>query len=218
MIAAQPTTTTNLLGPDSSSPSKRWGFAIYRCDYSDDVLWQSYMYYFKHSVKAELKDIGAHWSIWGRLHWTIIEDHKCLHSASKEDVQELFASLNKQDLTIQMPAPSDGGWRCKQEHDSCIYVDKWCLDTLDLHEAWLDRGAPGPFLPVVCAVLNKRHAPDNEAGLEGQPMDTNHRPYTGWFWTHVGCISKLCPSMIQRHPPPAKPPPTICIMPCQHDL
>ncbi|KAI8649302.1 hypothetical protein NCS56_01478100 [Fusarium sp. Ph1] len=218
MIAPKPATTSSLPGPDSLTPSKRWGFAVYRCDYSDDDQWKSYMYHFKHAVKDELKDVGAHWSIWGRLRWTIIEDRQRLHSASKEDIQERFISLNEQGLTIKMPAPHNDGWRLKHEYNSCIYVDKWCLDTLDLHEAWLDRGAPGPFQPVICAVIHNKHTPDNDVRLERQPIDGSQKPYTGWVYTHVGCLSQLCPSMIQRQTLTPQLPPAMGNMPSQHGL
>ncbi|RSL42449.1 hypothetical protein CEP54_015475, partial [Fusarium duplospermum] len=155
MIAPKTTTTI----PSSPPHTKRWGFAIYRCDYSDESQWKSYMSHFKRAVRDELQDTGAPLSAWGRLDWTILENQKDLDGVSKEDIQERFIALNDQGLTIKMPVCAHGGWRFKHEYDSCVYVDKWCLDTLDLHEDWLDRGAPGSFQPVLCAVMNDMSSP-----------------------------------------------------------
>lgn len=200
MIAFKPEVIVGAPTARTLSITKRLGLAIYRCDYSDESQWKSYMYYFKRAVKDELRDIGAPLSVWARMRWTIIEDQKSLEGISKEDVQKRFATLNEQSLTIKIPPQINSGWHFSYDYESCICVDRRCLDTLDLHEAWLDRGARGPFQPVLCAILNDTSTSGKETRLARESTDETKRPYVGWVYAHVACLSALCPSVTLQYP------------------
>jgi len=172
-----------------------WGLLIYRCDYSDDDLWERYMAKLRDSLttahKEEMMEHTLHY-----LEWTVIED-EALDGASKALVLEKFTEWRD-------------GWSSEQDGiyaDSqikrwiprfryAIHVGKDSLDSLRVFEAASVRyelpyvlmavvHAPWPLLPAIQAIT------DDEEEEEEDGIDET------WMYAPLIYLPDMYPEMVQ---------------------
>ncbi|KAH7166405.1 hypothetical protein EDB81DRAFT_918820 [Dactylonectria macrodidyma] len=161
---------------------QKWGFVIYRCAYADNAQWESYLEFFKASVKQELEALELSSLLWKYLEWTIVEDRQSLDGASKQRVRDEFTHWAIDRARIEPDIAETPRFRY------CIYIDQKCLDTVDQYETWVATGAEGKLKNVVCAVLDK------DCGLSGRgrrgfpSVEGCVRSDTGWMYMTIKCV------------------------------
>ena len=138
-----------------------WGFVIYRCDYSDDNLFERFIGNLRehaeiyHQRNKQDRTTGLY------LRWTIVQDREALDGATKDHVRQRFIEW-RDGLSVDRDGPG-------AEHritpylprfEYCVHVGKDSLDSLKAYEDALESGQPA--LPVFFALVRAIQTP---AGL-----------------------------------------------------
>ncbi|KAH7140197.1 hypothetical protein B0J13DRAFT_504247 [Dactylonectria estremocensis] len=164
---------------------QEWGFVIYRCAYADNLQWESYLEFFKASVKQQLEAFELSSLLWKYLEWTIIEDPQALDGASKQQIRGEFShwAIGK---TSTEPKIEE-----TPRFKYCVYVDQKCLDSVDQYETWVETGAEGDLKYVICAILDK-DCKLSGRGRRGFPsVEGCVRRDTGWMYVTVECVPSV---------------------------
>ena len=116
-----------------------WGWVIYRCTYSSDNDWATFMEKLKTETHSMLDDYGATEAIASQLVWTVIDDREKLENASKSDVRRMFSEWTS---SPEAAAEQPNTWLHPSEtrmarYRYCIHVDETSLrSVLDGSEDW----------------------------------------------------------------------------------
>lgn len=166
----------------------KWGFAVYRCTYSDDNAWLRYVQYIKDQTVARLDYHGQQFLLEKYLDIQVIEDPQ-LDGASKPHIRSLFTERAEQDRKPENGGPGSATYfgLMMPRFNYCVYVDQACLDTLPAREKWdrerAEGGHQGEIPPsVVCAVIDTDCKPEGEGEGGYEPVEGCTRYFPGWMY------------------------------------
>ena len=108
---------------------KKWGFLIYRCDYSSDDVWAKFMSTVQFLVKSHLEVLKAT-DLLSSLEITVKEDQETLNGASVDQVRETFKNWvqgdgRKEELRDAPYSPLQ-----YTRYMYCVHVDADALDSV----------------------------------------------------------------------------------------
>lgn len=164
-----------------------WGFVIYRCDYSDDALFERFIDYLRehaeryHRRRQQERTTGLY------LRWTIVQDREALDGATKEQVRRRFVEW-RDGLSVERDGPGADHRITPYlpRFEDCMHVGKDSLDSLKAHEQALRDGtkkqeAPPVFFAIVQAEqrpagLPEGYDPDDKE--EGEEDEYDEDPAT----------------------------------------
>lgn len=141
-----------------------WGFAIYRCEYSDDVLFERFIDYLREQAERHHRQCHQDRTTGLYLRWTIMQDCETLDGATKDQVRRLFVEW-RDGLSVERDGPGADHRITPYlpRFEYCVHVGRDSLDSLRAHEEALLVGkkkheAP----PVIFAIVQAEQRP---AGL-----------------------------------------------------
>lgn len=148
-----------------------WGFVIYRCDYSDDALFDKFIAYIREQAGRYHRDCQQDRTTSLYLRWTIMQDREALDGATKDQVRRRFIEW-RDGLSVER----DGAGSDHRitpylpRFEYCMHVGRDSLDSLKAHEEALQAGKKKHEAPPVCfAIVQAKQRP---AGLpEGYDPD-----------------------------------------------
>lgn len=141
-----------------------WGFIIYRCDYTDDALFERFIANLRshaknyHQRNKQDRTTGLY------LRWTIVQDRETLDGATKDNVRQRFVEW-RDGLSVDRDGPGADHRVTPYlpRFAYCVHVGKDSLDSLRACEGALESEQAVP--PVFFALVRA------ERGLEGLPDD-----------------------------------------------
>lgn len=148
-----------------------WGFAIYRCDYSDDALFDRFIAYLQEQAERHHRDCQQDRTTGLYIRWDIIQDRGALDGATKDQVRQRFVEW-RDGLSVER----DGAGADHRitpylpRFEYCMHVGRDSLDSLVAHEEALRAGKEKHAAPkVFFAIVQAKQRP---AGLpEGYDPD-----------------------------------------------
>lgn len=150
-----------------------WGFVIYRCDYSDDALFDRFIAYLREQAERHHRDRQQDRTTGLYLRWDIIQDREALDGATKDQVRQRFVEW-RDGLSVERDgAGADADHRITPylpRFEYCMHVGRDSLDSLMAHEEALRAGKEKHAAPkVFFAIVQAKQRP---AGLpEGYDPD-----------------------------------------------
>ncbi|KAF2464301.1 uncharacterized protein BDR25DRAFT_361805 [Lindgomyces ingoldianus] len=110
--------------------NNKWGFLIYRCDYSSEDAWAKFMSIYQWNMREALEVLKAT-DLLPSLEWTVKEDRKTLDQASVDQVREIFKSWVEGDEAKEelRDAPHPGPSRYVR-YTYCVHVDADAIDSV----------------------------------------------------------------------------------------
>lgn len=159
-----------------------WGFVIYRCDYSDDVLFGGFMTHLRdqaeryHRFSHQERTTGLY------LEWTVVQDREALDAATKDHIRRRFLEW-RDGLSVSRDGPGADHRVTPYlpRFEYCMHVGRDSLDSLVAHEEALRGGnsksaAPSVFFAVVRAAQRPPGLPEgyddpDEGGEEDDYVD-----------------------------------------------
>ncbi|KFA48801.1 hypothetical protein S40293_01493 [Stachybotrys chartarum IBT 40293] len=176
----------------------KWGFAIYRCTYSDDEAWRRYVQYIRDKTIRSLDNVGKQFLLEKYLDIQVVEDRDQLDGASKSLVRSLFAEKAERDRQIEQGGPGTASHFAKMipRFNYCLYVDQPCLETLLKREQWdreFEQGAHQrerwPY--VICAIIDTDCEPGGEGRDGYESIEGCTRYFPGWMYCVVDFLTGL---------------------------
>ncbi|KAK7697416.1 hypothetical protein SLS64_013554 [Diaporthe eres] len=132
-----------------------WGFVVYRCDYSDDALFDRFIAYLQEQTERYHRDRKQDHTTGRYLRWTLMQDHEALDGTTKNTVRRRFVEW-RDGLSVERDGP--GADRRITPYlprfEYCVRVGRDSLDSLRAHEGTLRAGqkkheAPPVFFTIV---------------------------------------------------------------------
>jgi len=109
--------------------NKKWGFLVYRCDYSSDEDWTRFLWILQTRVKEELQCLQAT-GLLSPFEMTAKEDKDILNGASVDKVREHFwAWVNSDEAEEELRDAPYGPFRYAR-YTYCVYVDAGVIDSV----------------------------------------------------------------------------------------
>lgn len=158
-----------------------WGFVIYRCDYSDDALFDRFIAYLREQAERYHRDSQQDRTTGLYLRWTIMQDREALAGLTKHQLRRRFIEW-RDGLSVERDGPG-------AEHritpylprfEYCVHIGMDSLDSLRAHEDALRAGqkthaAPPVLFSILRAEqrspgLPEGYDPDEDEG-EGDEYD-----------------------------------------------
>ncbi|KAG8169242.1 hypothetical protein KVR01_001991 [Diaporthe batatas] len=142
----------------------KWGFIIYRCDYSDDALFDRFVAYLRdqaedyHRLSHQDRTTGLY------LQWTVVQDRKALDGATKDQARQRFVEW-RDGLSVGRDGPGADHRVTPYlpRFEYCVHVGRDSLDSLIAHEEAPQAGkSKCAVTPVFFAVVRAAQRP---AGL-----------------------------------------------------
>ncbi|USP74653.1 hypothetical protein yc1106_01927 [Curvularia clavata] len=108
---------------------KKWGFLIYRCDYSSDEAWAKFLSNLNWEVENQLKIFKAE-HLWDTMEMTPKEDKKVLDGATVDQVRNIFTEWVRSDEARAEINDGPCGAFTYPRHTFCVHVDADVLDSV----------------------------------------------------------------------------------------
>jgi hypothetical protein len=109
---------------------KKWGFLIYRCDYSSDELWNKFLSNVRHKTEQHLKTLKAE-DLRDTLEMTVKEDRQTLDGATADQVRNIFNQWVQSDeaKAENNNTPYEALFQFPR-YKYCVYVDADAIDSV----------------------------------------------------------------------------------------
>ncbi|KAJ4385384.1 hypothetical protein N0V93_009811 [Gnomoniopsis smithogilvyi] len=169
-----------------------WGFPIYRCDYSDDALFDRF-----HAVLRRHANEYAQRNRQDRttalyLTWTVNQDREALGGATKEQIRTQFTEW-RNGLSVERDGLGADHrlTRFLPRFEYCVHVGKGSLDSLRAHEEAVEKGTAERRAPPVLIALIR--APQNSAFkevVENDEKDDDEENLANEFEPIDGCTAQ----------------------------
>ncbi|KAF6839065.1 hypothetical protein CPLU01_02079 [Colletotrichum plurivorum] len=187
----------------------KWGYAIYRCAYGDDDLWNNYLAQLKKNTLNDLVRAGRAEILEKYLQWNVIEDRDSLDNASKADVRSHFAGwvsehiANQPCESVKNPLPAGSITRFRY----CLYVDQKCLDTLEQFQNSegdvMGQITPYSRPPMVIVLVDCRWTPSHKdvpKKKRGFPLvEGTDKRYVGWIYARALGLTSMYDLLSQEN-------------------
>ncbi|KAH7041225.1 uncharacterized protein B0I36DRAFT_358413 [Microdochium trichocladiopsis] len=136
--------------------AKFWtiGLVVYRCDYSDDALWERYLANLRKEADEWFKRHKQDRTTALYYKWTIFEDREALHGASKLLVRDKHAAW-RDEMSVERDGPGADRLYAKAmpRFTFALHVGRDSLDTLVAYEvATWQNLVPNPLWVTVALV------------------------------------------------------------------
>lgn len=193
----------------------RWGFAIYRTTYDDDVAWERYLEVLRLTARKHLARLGGDVLLeqYMDCKWTpspsvqsathsgrcltnspsgpVVSDPVGLDGASKADVRRHFKSWCA-GRSEERDGPGAANDRAAQlpRFKHCLYVDRRCLDTLSRMPAIYGdlRDSESNVVAVVIDGTFDERTRDSDQGLH-PAVEGCTEWYVGWRYDDIGMVA-----------------------------
>lgn len=134
-----------------------WGFVIYRCDYSDDALFEKFIDYLREQAERYHRRCHQDRTTGLYLRWTIMQDRETLDGTTKDQVRQRFVEW-RDALSVERDGPGADHRITPYlpRFEYCVHVGRDSLDSLSGHEEAVRTGkktheAPPVFFALVQA-------------------------------------------------------------------
>lgn len=119
-----------------------WGFVIYRCDYSNNDLFDRFITCLREEAERYHQRAKQDRTTGLYLRWTIIDDRDSLDGATKDEVRERFV-VWRDGLSVEREGEGADHrvTRFLPRFEYCIHIGKDSLDSLRAHEEALAAAA-----------------------------------------------------------------------------
>lgn len=184
-----------------------WGFVIYRCDYTDDALFDRFISNLRshansyHRRNKQDRTTGLY------LRWTIIQDREGLDGATKDAVRQRFIEW-REGLSVERDGPGADHRVTPYlpRFEYCVHVGKDSLDSLRAYEAASESGqaVPPVFFALVRAERRPEGLPDDydpdederdecdvDLANTGPPIEGCTDEDVGWVYVETECWVNL---------------------------
>ncbi|KAG6354978.1 hypothetical protein INS49_004059 [Diaporthe citri] len=154
-----------------------WGFVIYRCDYSDDALFDGFIAYLREQAERYHRACKQDRTTGLYLRWTIAQGREALDELTKDSVRRRFVEW-RDGLWVERDGP--GADHCVTPYlprsEYCVHVGRGSLDSLGAHEEALRAGqeehaAPPVFFAIVRAEQRLTGLPEGYDPDENEDED-----------------------------------------------
>jgi len=190
-----------------------WGFVVYRCTYSNDLLWAAFVDTLQSVTesmleRSELLGHRAH------LKWTFIEDRETFEDASVDTVRTQFQewvgarNVTRDGPGVDSPNVLDYSIRFRY----CLMVDKTCLESLRklinpysgichilgsiiIIDSWAGRPVPAePESPVWDRIDDEENEEDEDSSESEEELV--YGPPEGQGWMYVDANLLTAPTIV----------------------
>ncbi|KAJ4422947.1 hypothetical protein N0V82_002341 [Gnomoniopsis sp. IMI 355080] len=148
----------------------QWGFTIYRCDYSDDALFDRFLALLRRHAEEYAQRNRQDRTAALYLTWTVNQDREALDGSTKKRIRTQFTEW-RDGLSVERDGPGADHrmTRLLPRFEYCVYIGKGSLDSLRAHELAVEKGtAEGRAPPVLVALIR---APQKSAVMEVSEND-----------------------------------------------
>ncbi|KAJ5564121.1 hypothetical protein N7513_000363 [Penicillium frequentans] len=114
----------SISGKFSTKRSLHWGFSIYRCSYKNESAWSRLLQRLREQIESDL-EYNQRMDLLSRHQLVINDDIEKFDGATSHDIRDHFNTWLQTDYLRSSPALN---------YDFCLFVDDFCLDSLELFE------------------------------------------------------------------------------------
>lgn len=173
-----------------------WGFVIYRCDYSDDGLFDRFIAYLREQAERYHRDCRQDRTTGLYLRWTIVQGREALEGATRDQVRRRFVEW-RDGLSAERDGPGADHRITPYlpRFEYCVHVGRDSLDSLRAHEEALRAGrkkhaAPPVFFAIVRAEQRLTGLPEGYDPDENEDEEEYHEDPASALHAIEGCTDE----------------------------